>query len=160
MGPSLLWPLLDFGALDAQVEIADLQTRALLVSYKQTIQGAVREVDTSLDGFQAQQVSLSKLGTALVASQRAVTLANERYQRGLTDFLNVVDAERQEYEIEEQYADAQVAVAEQFIALYRSLGGGWENYQALPPIHRPEPAIIAAFQRVLSRDDSARVPAP
>ncbi len=160
VGPSLLWPLLDFGALDAQVEIADLQTRALLVSYKQTIQGAVREVDTSLDGFQAQQVSLSKLGTALVASQRAVTLANERYQRGLTDFLNVVDAERQEYEIEEQYADAQVAVAEQFIALYRSLGGGWENYQALPPIHRPEPAIIAAFQRVLSRDDSARVPAP
>jgi NodT family efflux transporter outer membrane factor (OMF) lipoprotein len=153
VGPALLWPLLDFGALDAQVEIADLQTRALLVNYKKTIQGAVREVDTSLDGFQADQDSLGKLGTGLVASQRAVTLANERYQRGLTDFLNVVDAERQEYDLEEQYAAAQVAVAEQFIALYRSLGGGWENYQALPPIHRPEPAIIAAFQRAFSRDE-------
>ena len=41
--------------------------------------------------------------------------------------------------------------AEGFIALYRSLGGGWENYQSLPPIHRPQPAVIAMFQRLLSR---------
>lgn len=152
-GLAAAWPLLDFGQLDAQVEIADLQTRALLVSYKQTIQAAVRDVDTDLELYSAQQLSLSKLGTALVASQRAVTLANERYRRGLTDYLNVVDAEREEYDIEEQYADAQAAAADQFIALYRSLGGGWENYQALPPIHRPEPAIIAMFQRTLSRSD-------
>jgi len=152
-GPSLVWPLLDFGALDAQVEIADLNTRALLVNYKKTIQEAVREVDTNLGLYAAQQVSLGKLDTALIASQRAVTLANERYQRGLTDFLNVVDAERQEYDIQEEYTNAQVALAQQFIELYRSLGGGWENYQSLPPIHRPEPAIIAAFQRVLSRSD-------
>jgi outer membrane protein TolC len=152
-GPTAQWPLLDFGALDAQVEIADLQTRALLVIYKQTIQGAVREVDTNLGSYSAQQASLEKLGTALLASQRAVTLANERYERGLTDYLNVVDAERQEYDIEEQYAATQVAAAEGFVELFRSLGGGWENYQSLPPIHRPEPAIIAMFQRTLSRSD-------
>ena len=128
-GPTALWPLLDFGALDAQVEIADLETRALLVSYKQTIQGAVREVDTRPRLYGAEQASLDKLGTALLASQRAVTLANERYQRGLTDFLNVVDAERQEYDIEEQYAATQVVAAGGFVELFRSLGGGWENYQ-------------------------------
>jgi NodT family efflux transporter outer membrane factor (OMF) lipoprotein len=152
-GPAAAWPLLDFGALDAQVEIADLQTRALLVSYKHTIQAAVQDVDTDLEQYSAEQLSLTKLDTALTASQRAVTLASQRYERGLTDYLNVVDAERQEYEIEEQYTDAQVAAAEQFIALYRGLGGGWENYQSLPPIHRPEPAVIAMFQRVLSRDN-------
>jgi NodT family efflux transporter outer membrane factor (OMF) lipoprotein len=152
-GVGAVWPLLDFGALDAQVEIADLQTRALLVNYKKTIQAAVRDVDTNMGAYTAQQASLGKLETALTASQRAVTLANERYQRGLTDFLNVVDAERQEYDIEEQFAATQVAAAEGFIELYRSLGGGWENYQQLPPIHRPQPAIIAAFQRVLSHDD-------
>jgi NodT family efflux transporter outer membrane factor (OMF) lipoprotein len=152
-GPAAAWPLLDFGALDAQVEIADLHTRALLVTYKQTIQAAVRDVDTSLDEYVAEQQSLDKLETALVASQRAVTLANERYQRGLTDYLNVVDAEREAYDIEEQYTGAQVAVAEQFIALYRSLGGGWENYQQLPPIRRPQPAIIAMFRDVFARND-------
>jgi NodT family efflux transporter outer membrane factor (OMF) lipoprotein len=152
-GAGAAWPLLDFGQLDAQVEIADLQTRALLVSYKKTIQEAVREVDTNMGLYTAEQLSLGKLETALVASQRAVTLANERYERGLTDYLNVVDAEREEYDIEEQYAAAQVAAAEEFIELFRSLGGGWENYQSLPPIHRPEPAVIAMFQRVLSRSD-------
>lgn len=149
LGPTAVWPLLDFGALDAQVEIADLATRAQLVRYKQTIQQAVREVDSSYGVYRAEQQSLGELSTALIASQRAVTLANERYERGVTDFLNVVDAERAEYALEEQYAQAQVAAAGAFIALYRSLGGGWQNYQSLPPIHRPEPAIIAMFQRTL-----------
>jgi NodT family efflux transporter outer membrane factor (OMF) lipoprotein len=153
LGPAAAWPLLDFGQLDAQVEIADLQTRAQLVNYRKTIQAAVREVDTNLGLYAAQQVSLGKLETGLLAGERAVTLANERYQRGLTDFLNVVDAERQEYEIEEQYTGAQVSAAEEFIELFRSLGGGWQDYQALPSIHRPEPAIVAMFQRVLSRSD-------
>jgi outer membrane protein TolC len=152
-GPGATWSLLDFGALDAQVEIARLRTRAQLVNYKRTIQNAVKEVDTTWDAYAAEQDRISKLSDALVASQRAVTLANERYTRGLTDFLNVVDAERQEYDIEEQYSFAQVSEDEQFIALYRSLGGGWEQYQALPPVHFPQPAIIAVFHRVFSRGD-------
>ena len=150
-GPSASWSLLDFGALDAQVEIARLRTRAQLVNYKKTIQNAVKEVDTTWDAYAAEQDRIGKLGDAVVASQRAVTLATERYTRGLTDFLNVVDAERQEYDIEQQYSDAQVSVDDQFIALYRSLGGGWEKYQALPPVHVPQPAIIAAFHRVFAR---------
>jgi outer membrane protein TolC len=85
-----------------------------------------------------------------VAGQRAVDLANARYNRGLTDFLNVVDAERQFYALQEQYASAQVAQGEQFVQLYKSLGGGWQNYQAVPAIRRPQPAIIAAFRRAIS----------
>jgi outer membrane protein TolC len=90
------------------------------------------------------------LGDAMIAGQRAVDLATERYNRGLTDFLNVVDAERQFYDLQRQYATAQVAQGEQFVALYKSLGGGWENYQSVPAIRRPQPAIIAAFRRALS----------
>jgi outer membrane protein TolC len=150
-GVGAVWPLLDFGSLDAQVETADLRTRAQLVNYRRTIQNAVKDVDTTWSAYAGQQERLAKLGDALEASQRAVTLANERYVRGLTDFLNLVDAEREEYDIEEQYTAAQLGAAEQFIALYRSLGGGWENYQQLPPVHTPQPAVIAAFRRVLRR---------
>jgi NodT family efflux transporter outer membrane factor (OMF) lipoprotein len=155
-GVGAVWPLLDFGSLDAQVETADLRTRAQLVNYRRTIQDAVKEVDTTWSAYAAEQQRLAKLGDAMEASQRAVTLANERYVRGLTDFLNLVDAEREEYDIEEQYTAAQLGAAEQFIALYRSLGGGWENYQRLPPVHVPQPAVIAAFHRVLARWSSSR----
>jgi NodT family efflux transporter outer membrane factor (OMF) lipoprotein len=148
-GPGAEWPLLDFGALDAQVDIADLAARASMVNYRKSILNAVQQVDTSLDAYAAQQVSIEKLGAAMLAGQRAVDLATARYDRGLTDFLNVVDAERQFYELQEQFAAAQVAQGEQFVQLYKSLGGGWENYQAVPAIRRPQPAIIAAFRRVL-----------
>jgi outer membrane protein TolC len=86
----------------------------------------------------------------MLAGQRAVALSTERYDRGLTDFLNVVDAERQFYDLQEQYAIAQVAEAEQFVRLYKNLGGGWQNYQDVPAIRQPQPAIIAAFRRTLS----------
>jgi NodT family efflux transporter outer membrane factor (OMF) lipoprotein len=148
-GPGAVWPLLDFGALDAQVDIAQLEARASLVNYRKTILSAVQQVDASLDAYQAQQVRMENLSTAMLAGQRAVDLATARYDRGLTDFLNVVDAERQFYDLQEQYAEAQVAQGEQFVQLYKSLGGGWQNYQSVPAIRRPQPAIIAAFRRVL-----------
>ena len=149
-GPAALWPLLDFGALDAEVNIARLQAHAGLVAYRKTILSAVQEVDAALDGYTAQQDRLKYLGDAMVAGQRAVDLANKRYNRGLTDFLNVVDAERQFYDLQEQYAAAQVTQGEQFVQLYKSLGGGWQGYQDVPAIRRPQPAIIAAFRRTLS----------
>jgi len=152
-GVAAIWPLLDFGVLDAVVDIADLRTHELLVSYKQTVLRAVQEVDGAISNYTAQQDRLRNLGDALIASQRAVSLATQRYDRGLTDFLNVVDAERQQYDLEEQYAGSQTAVAEQFVALYKALGGGWEQYQSIPPIRQPQPAIIAAFRRVLRPED-------
>jgi NodT family efflux transporter outer membrane factor (OMF) lipoprotein len=152
-GAGAIWPLLDFGTLDALVNVADLRTHELLINYKQTVLRAVQEVDSAMSGYAAQQDRLRNLGEALAASQRAVSLASQRYDRGLTDFLNVVDAERQQYDLEEQYAVAQVVVGEQFVALYKGLGGGWEQYQSIPPIRQPQPAIVAAFRRLLNPED-------
>jgi NodT family efflux transporter outer membrane factor (OMF) lipoprotein len=149
-GPGAVWPLLDFGTLDAEVDIAGLAARASMANYRKTILTAVQQVDTSLEAYEAQQQRMEKLGTAMLAGQRAVDLAGARYDRGLTDFLNVVDAQRQFYALQEQYAAAQVAQGDEFVQLYKSLGGGWENYQTVPAIRRPQPAIVAAFRRVLA----------
>ena len=152
-GPSAYWPLLDFGTLDALIDIQDLRTHEQLLNYKRTVLSAVEEVENAISGYDAEQNRLANLSDALVASKRAVTLASERYDRGLTDFLNVLDAERQLYELQDQYAVAQETVVLQFISLYKGLGGGWEDYQTIPDIRRPQPAIVATFQRSLSSDD-------
>ncbi len=149
-GPGALWPVLDFGALDAQIQISSLDARARLYNYRKTILGAVQEVDTDLDAYGAQQDRLQQLGNGIAAGDRAVTLANQRYERGLTDFLNVVDAERQYYDLEAEYVQAQVAAAEQFIGLYKSLGGGWQDYQSVPAARRPLPAVVAAFRTLFT----------
>ena len=114
---------------------------------------AVREVDTFIDSYLGQQDRLQNLSEALTASQQAVSLATERYDRGLTDALNVIDAERQEYVLEQQYVSSHQTAAEQYIGLYKALGGGWEQYQSFPPVRKPQPAVIAAFTRLLNPDD-------
>jgi outer membrane protein TolC len=150
VGPAVAAPLLDFGRLDAIVEKADFRTRELLFNYKQTVLNAVREVDTAVDAYAAQQDRLRHLADALTAARRAVSLATERFDRGLIDSLNVIDAQRQEYEIEQQYVAAQGSAAEQLVTLYKSLGSGWEDYQVFPPIRPPLPAIAAAFKSLLA----------
>jgi NodT family efflux transporter outer membrane factor (OMF) lipoprotein len=152
-GPSAYWPVLDFGELDAMIDIQELRTHEALVNYKKTILDAVQEVDDAISVYASEQDRLRDLSNALVASQRAVTLANQRYNRGLIDYLNVLDAERQLYQLQDQYAIAQEGVVIQFIALYKGLGGGWESYQSIPSIKKPQPAIIATFQRVGSPED-------
>lgn len=142
-------PILDFGTLDALVNIADYNMHALLMNYKQMVLGAVEEVDSAASAYTAQQERLNYLHTALEAAHESVSLATQRFDRGLIDSLNVIDAQRQEFQLEQDYVAAQQLAADQFVALYKALGGGWENYQKLPDIRRPLPAVIAALARTV-----------
>ena len=147
-GPAAMLPILDFGTLDAMVNIADYNTHALLMNYKQTILSAVEEVDSAASTYAAQQDRLYNLRTALDSSQQSVSLATQRFDRGLIDSLNVIDAQRQEFQLEQDYVAAQQTAADQLIALYNALGGGWERLsEASADIRRPLPAVIAALVR-------------
>jgi NodT family efflux transporter outer membrane factor (OMF) lipoprotein len=150
-GPGGYWPFLDFGRLDALIDIRELRAHEALINYKKSILLAVEEVDYAVKEFRAQQQRLRELGVALEQARRAVNLATERYERGLTDYLNVLDAQRQEFDIEDQNAIAQEVVTIQYIALYKALGGGWELYDVLPPIKDVQPAVLATVRR-LSND--------
>jgi NodT family efflux transporter outer membrane factor (OMF) lipoprotein len=148
LGPAAYWPVLDFGSLDAQIDIADLRTHEGLVRYKRNIVNAVRDVQSAVGSFAAEQDSVANLDDALTQGSRAVTLASQRYDRGLTDYLNVVDAERRQYDLEAQLIVAQQNAAEQFVAVYKSLGGGWEGFQSTPDIRLPHPALAAMVERL------------
>ena len=159
-GPAVYWPLLDFGALDAQVSIANLEAHERLIAYRKIVVSAVQESDTAISNFSAQVQRQQDLADAMAASERAVSLAQQRYDRGMTDFLNVVDAERQQYSIEDEYTNARQSAADAYIYLYKALGGGWEPYQQIPAIRHSEPAVIAGFHRLLAEDNPQEVPAP
>ena len=102
--------------------------------WKKAVVSAVQEVDDSLGNYAAQQDSLTQLGVAVKASRRAVELATQRYEDGLTDFLNVLDAQRQLFDLEDQYAASQQTMIYDFISLYKALGGGWEGFEG-PPLY-------------------------
>ena len=142
-GPSAYWPLLDFGTLDAVLETQQFRARELLLNYRRTILLAVEEVENAIGNYTAEQDRLDQLNIAVADALRTVQLAQDRYQNGQISLLDVVDAQRQLYLLQDQYAIAQEAVATEYIALYKALGGGWEPYQQVPAIRRPQPAVLA-----------------
>jgi NodT family efflux transporter outer membrane factor (OMF) lipoprotein len=149
-GPGGYWPLLDFGRLDALIDIQEMRAHELLVNYKKTIVVAVEEVDQGIKQYRLDLAQQKALGVALTASHRAVDLAMERYERGVTDFLNVLDAQRQDYVLEDQNAVAEEVVVLQYVAFYKALGGGWELYDELPPLPEAQPALVATVRRVVN----------
>jgi NodT family efflux transporter outer membrane factor (OMF) lipoprotein len=156
IGPGAYWSLLDFGTLDALVERQDYRTRELLLNYQRTVLSAVEQVDNAINNYAALQDRLRSLSDALNAAQRAVAVASQRYDRGFTNYLDVLDAQRELYALQDQYATTQEAVVLQFVGLYRALGGGWENYQTIPSVRQPAPAIIAIFHHTDAPGDPAK----
>jgi NodT family efflux transporter outer membrane factor (OMF) lipoprotein len=159
VGPALDAPILDFGALDAKIEIADYHAHELAAAYKQSILIAVQQVDEANASYQGFRQSVRSLDLALDAARQATKVATERYDRGLTDFLNVLDAERQQFTLEQQRAEVVRLAGDSFVALYKALGGGWPPNEIIPPIRRPDPAFVAAIKR-LAQDPPHPRPAP
>lgn len=146
-GPGAYWPLLDFGKLDALVNIEEYKALELGVSYKKTIIAAVEEVDLANKQYHLDLQQQRDLIVALDASHKSVDLAVERYERGVTDFLYVLDAQRQDYALAEQTAQMGETVVLDYVAFYKAIGGGWEMYASLPPIKPAQPAVMATVRR-------------
>ncbi|MFZ0206065.1 MAG: TolC family protein, partial [Roseiarcus sp.] len=159
IGPAVNAPFLDFGALDAQVKVADFRTQAFLIGYREAIVQAVQQVDDAGAAFHAQQERLADLDRALTAAREATRVATERYDRGLTDYLNVLDAERQQYSLEESQVAARQVEAEALVGLFRALGGGWPVKENLPDIPQPQPAVAAAVKYLINPNEGPLNPA-
>ncbi|MFN5661517.1 MAG: hypothetical protein ACK48N_05460, partial [Planctomyces sp.] len=71
----------------------------------------------------------ASLVVAAEAAQRAVTLSQELYSRGLTDFQNVLDAQRNLFSLQDDVVQSERTLGTEFIAMYKALGGGWETFE-------------------------------
>jgi len=160
IGPAINAPLLDFGALDASIEIADYRTHELASAYKQTILVAVQQVDEANANYRAFRQSLRSLDTAIDAARQATKVSTERYDRGLTDFLNVLDAERQQFALEQQRTEVVRLAGDSFVSLYKALGGGWPPNEVIPSIRHPDPAAIAAVKHLIQDPPHPPPPPP
>jgi outer membrane protein, multidrug efflux system len=126
VGPSMTIPLFTAGRIQSNVRVHESRRDQALTRYQSTILTALQDVENSLVAFQREQERQQKLAIAVENSQRAVDLSNELYSRGLTDFLNVLDAQRSLFSVEDELAQSERSVVVNLIAVYKALGGGWE----------------------------------
>lgn len=124
-GPSISWAALDLGRVRSRIQIANAQTDAALAGYEATVLVALEETEGALVTYGHAQSRRDTLEQAAVASSRAANLARQRFEGGLTDFLNVLDAERDALTAQDSLAQSRTQTATSLIAVYKALGGGW-----------------------------------
>jgi outer membrane protein TolC len=151
--PTISWPLLDFGTVDAGIQLQNQLTRAQAANFRQVVLNAVSEVDNGLTNYDAERRRLENLARAVVAAERAVDLATQRYERGIIDYLNVLDAQRSLYTLQDQQAVSEETAVADFVNVCQSLGGGWEGFAPPPPLKAPLPAILATVRDATGNSD-------
>lgn len=127
IGPAVSIPIFQGGRLTGTLERQKAVADETLIAYKSTVLGALRDVETALVNFTREQERRNLLVESVQANTQAVTLSLELYSAGKTDFLNVLTAQRQLYLTEAALAASETAVASDLVALYKALGGGWDE---------------------------------
>ena len=95
---------------------------------------ALKDVETALVAYAKQQEARKSLSEAVVNNRKAVELAMLLYLAGKSDFLNVIIAQRSLFTTEDALAQSIRTVDTNLIALYKALGGGWEQAPLLPVV--------------------------
>ena len=81
----------------------------------------------SLNDYQSDQNKLRNIKLQIAHNREVLKLARERFDRGVGEFLKVLDADRSLLQAELQYTQSATKTAVDFVRLYKSLGGGWEE---------------------------------
>ncbi|UXH78307.1 efflux transporter outer membrane subunit [Roseateles amylovorans] len=125
LGAQLVWNLLDFGRIRAQIAAADARNEGAFISYERTVLAALEETEGALVTYNRSQEQAQALFEAAVSAERAAQIARERFKVGISDFLAVLDAERELLGARNQLAQSQTAAATSLVGVYKAMAGGW-----------------------------------
>ena len=129
IGPSVQWRIFDAGRVRAAIRVQDARQEEALAEYERTVLKAFEEVENGLVSYANEQVRRHSLEEAVASSRKSLELATRLYAGGLTDFLRVLDAERSLYDAEDRLSQSDRAISGNLVALYESLGGGWQRFE-------------------------------
>jgi len=129
-GPSITWAALDLGHVLARIKAANARAEAQLAGYERAVLNALEETENALVDFGREQVRRDYLRQSERSATQALTLARQRYDGGISDFLPVLDAQRSQLVIQAQLAQSETRTATSLVAIYKALGGGWEIEQS------------------------------
>jgi outer membrane protein, multidrug efflux system len=136
--PSVTWPVFAAGKIRWNIELQDAKAQEALFFYQKTVLTSLQEVETDLVAYAKEQAHWNHLDQAVRSNRQAVDLSMKLYLAGKTDFLNVLTAQRALFVNEDALAQSRRTLVTNLVALYKALGGGWENHPYSQASLRPE----------------------
>jgi NodT family efflux transporter outer membrane factor (OMF) lipoprotein len=123
LGSTVSAPLIDFGRTAAQIDARQADAQEAFALYRRAVFVGIGDAETALGTLRANSDRLSAIERQIAIEQDIVALSTARYRMGLSDFLGVIDAQRQLNAARQALADARSNVARSEIGVYRSFGG-------------------------------------
>ncbi len=133
LSAGLLWPIFEGGRLRARLAGANARQAEALIAYRQAVLNALKEVEDALSRVQADEAAAGSLRASLESASAARTAALDQYKAGVQPYLGVLTAEQAVTTDQDQLAQADNARAQDVVALYRALGGGWRDDEPTGP---------------------------
>ena len=130
-GASLLGPLFEFGKNKKRVEVERHKAEQALYEYERTVITAFREVEDALVEIETLKDELQARQDHVTAAQNAQNLSKERYDKGVTSFLELIESQRQAFEAELSLSETTQKLFNGYVKLYKALGGGWLNEEEM-----------------------------
>jgi multidrug efflux system outer membrane protein len=127
LGPSASWQIFASGAVRSNIELQKALQEQALFAYQQTVLTALQDVENALIASAKEADHLKALTEAVAANRQAVQLSTQLYTQGQIDFLNVLNAQRSLFVSEDALVQSTGSVSTTLVALYKALGGGWNN---------------------------------
>jgi multidrug efflux system outer membrane protein len=128
-GTVLTMPIFDGGRNRAQEANARALYDETVAQYRQSVLGALREVEDNLSGLRILSEQAREQAQSVVAAQRSAQLSNTRYRNGFVNHLEVIDAERTVLSTQRAATQIERERVRATVDLIRALGGGWGEPQ-------------------------------
>ena len=126
LGPSFSWNIFQYGRVESSIRAQDARFQETLTNYNKQVLLAVQEVTNALESYQLNQVQKKLAFRSVDASVRAYNISLTQYENGQISFERLLNSLEKMTRSEDAYAVVKGNVANQVVALYKSLGGGWE----------------------------------
>ncbi|KTD18282.1 efflux transporter outer membrane subunit [Legionella jordanis] len=125
-GPGFTWPILNYGQITNAVRVQDAVFQETVLNYVNQVLKAQQEVQDNISRYIQARKAEQALVFANNSAIKTTKLALTRYKEGQTNYTAVLNAEQQQLRIQTSLTNAKGETAKALVALYRSLGGGWQ----------------------------------
>jgi len=126
LGPLITWNVPNTGVVQAHIAQAQAGTQAAIARFDGKVLNALRETEGALDAYARELQRQQELQAARDAAAQVAQEARRLYQGGRTGYLPTLDADRSLAQAEAALAASQGKLADDQVALFLALGGGWE----------------------------------
>ena len=154
LGASLVGTIFDAGKRKAATEQAVAFYDGSVATYRQTVLSAFQDVEDNLAALRllAEESRLQK--DAVAAARRSLTLARNRYEGGITTYLEVVTAQTADLLNERAAVIIETQRMTASVNLIKALGGGWKASDL------PEPGTVLSSHKPAAGNTAAAGKSP